>query len=45
MIYPEKKVAALGVKEPVTVLICTMHLRGVGVERINWEPKTFAPLV
>lgn len=37
----EKKVAAVGVSEPMTVFVCMMHMRGIGIERIDIKPKKF----
>jgi hypothetical protein len=33
----------LGVKEKTTIFFVTMHLRGVGVEKLTVEPTQFHP--
>ncbi len=39
----QRQIAAIGVKAKTTIIFCTMHLRGAGVENIILKPVTFFP--
>ena len=39
----KRKIEEIGVKEKTTIFFCTMHLRGVGVEKLTIEPTQFQP--
>lgn len=38
-----RQLAAIGVKAKTTIIFCTMHFRGAGVEKITLKPVTFLP--
>ncbi len=39
----QRKIEEIGVKEKTTIFFVTMHLRGVGVEKLTVEPTQFHP--
>ncbi|MFC4621221.1 hypothetical protein ACFO3A_03210 [Comamonas nitrativorans] len=39
----QRQIAAIGVKAITTIIFCTMHFRGAGVENITLKPVTFFP--
>ncbi|MDH1427393.1 hypothetical protein N5E89_03335 [Comamonas aquatica] len=38
-----RQIATIGVKAKTTIVFCTMHFRGAGVEKITLKPVTFLP--
>lgn len=39
----KRQIATIGVKAKTTIVFCTMHFKGAGVERVTLKPVTFFP--